>query len=93
MSELDIYARQGLGNSSGFGERPALLIVDFVNVLTVVVAGGVGDRAIAPHEATLFDMDWKYADLMTCEEVARKLDGTASAAEAMGVGESMGGIQ
>ena len=31
MSELEIYQRQGFGNSSGIGRRPALLIVDFVN--------------------------------------------------------------
>jgi maleamate amidohydrolase len=29
MTELDIYRRQNFGNSSGFGRRPALLIVDF----------------------------------------------------------------
>jgi maleamate amidohydrolase len=28
---LDIYRRQGIGFASGFGARPALLIVDFVN--------------------------------------------------------------
>ena len=31
MSELDIYQKQGFGNRSGIGQRPALLIVDFVN--------------------------------------------------------------
>ena len=31
MSELEIYHKQGFGNSSGIGQRPALLIVDFVN--------------------------------------------------------------
>jgi len=31
MSELEIYARQGFGNQSGFGDRPALLVVDFIN--------------------------------------------------------------
>ena len=31
MNELDIYARQGLGHQSGFGRKPALLVVDFVN--------------------------------------------------------------
>jgi maleamate amidohydrolase len=31
MDELAIYNNQGFGNSSGFGERPALLMVDFVN--------------------------------------------------------------
>ena len=29
MTELDVYRRQNFGNSSGFGRRPALLIVDF----------------------------------------------------------------
>jgi maleamate amidohydrolase len=29
MTDLDIYRRQNFGNSSGFGRRPALLIVDF----------------------------------------------------------------
>jgi maleamate amidohydrolase len=31
MDETEIYQRQGLGNRLGFGERPALLIIDFVN--------------------------------------------------------------
>ena len=31
MSELEIYQRQGFGNSSGIGRRPGLLIIDFVN--------------------------------------------------------------
>ena len=31
MDELEIYQKQGFGNSSGIGQRPALLIVDFVN--------------------------------------------------------------
>lgn len=30
MSELEVYARQGMGNASGFGVAPALCIVDFV---------------------------------------------------------------
>lgn len=43
------------------------------NFRTIVVTDGVGDRAIAPHEANLFDMEQKYADLMTAEEVASKI--------------------
>lgn len=31
MSELEIYQKQGFGNSNGMGQRPALLVVDFVN--------------------------------------------------------------
>jgi maleamate amidohydrolase len=34
------------------------------NFRTVVVTDCVGDRAIGPHEANLFDMGQKYADLM-----------------------------
>ena len=32
-----------------------------------------GDRAIGPHEANLFDMDQKYADVMSLEEVRDEL--------------------
>ena len=31
MSEIEVYQRQGFGHDSGFGQKPALLIVDFVN--------------------------------------------------------------
>jgi maleamate amidohydrolase len=34
------------------------------NFRTVVLTDCVGDRAQAPHEANLFDMEQKYADLM-----------------------------
>jgi maleamate amidohydrolase len=40
------------------------------NFRTIVVTDCVGDRAIAPHEANLFDMQQKYADLMTTAEIA-----------------------
>ena len=43
------------------------------NFQTVVVTDCVGDRAIAPHDANLFDMEQKYADLMTSEEVIAEL--------------------
>ena len=39
------------------------------NFRTVCVTDCVGDRAIAPHEANLFDMGQKYADLMTRAEL------------------------
>jgi maleamate amidohydrolase len=39
------------------------------NLRTIVVTDCVGDRALAPHEANLFDMGQKYADLMTCSDV------------------------
>ena len=41
--------------------------------LTIVVSDCVGDRAQAPHEANLFDMAQKYADVMTCDEVLARL--------------------
>jgi maleamate amidohydrolase len=46
-------------------------VVDAVsyNLRTVVLTDCVGDRAIGPHQANLFDMGQKYADLMTSEEV------------------------
>ena len=43
------------------------------NFRTIVVSDCVGDRALAPHEANLFDMEQKNADLMTCDEVVARL--------------------
>lgn len=37
----------------------------------------VADRASAPHEANLFDMQQKYADVVTLDEVLGYLDGLA----------------
>ena len=34
----------------------------------MVVTDCVGDRAQAPHEANLFDMEQKYADLVSLQE-------------------------
>ena len=50
------------------------------NFIPVVVTDCVGDRAIGPHEANLFDMGQKYADLMTRDQVIGKIDRTATAA-------------
>jgi maleamate amidohydrolase len=48
-------------------------VVDAVshNFRTIVLTDCVGDRAIGPHEANLFDMGQKYADLRTRDEVMR----------------------
>ena len=39
------------------------------NFRTIVASDGVGDRALGPHEANLFDMGQKYADLHKVEEI------------------------
>jgi len=46
-------------------------VVDSVsnNFRTIVLTDCVGDRAIEPHEANLFDMGQKYADLMDSRAV------------------------
>jgi maleamate amidohydrolase len=44
------------------------------NFRNIVVTDCVGDRAIEPHEANLFDMGQKYADLVTCREALGALD-------------------
>ena len=38
------------------------------NYRTTVVSNCCGDRALDPHEANLFDMGQKYADLLTADE-------------------------
>jgi maleamate amidohydrolase len=39
------------------------------NFRTIVATDCVGDRALGPHEANLFDMGQKYADLMTRAQI------------------------
>jgi maleamate amidohydrolase len=39
------------------------------NFRTIVAQDCVGDRALGPHEANLFDMRQKYADVMTAAEI------------------------
>lgn len=43
------------------------------NLRTMVATDCVGDRAIGPHEANLFDMGQKYADLMTRDQIIAAL--------------------
>ena len=46
---------------------------DFV---TLVVSDAVGDRALAPHQANLFDMSAKYADLISTNEAIKLIKTT-----------------
>jgi len=39
------------------------------NFRTIVAEDGVGDRALGPHEANLFDMRQKYADVMMIAQI------------------------
>jgi maleamate amidohydrolase len=40
----------------------------------IVLSDCVGDRAIAPHEANLFDMGQKYADVRTFADFMSELE-------------------
>jgi maleamate amidohydrolase len=44
-----------------------------MNFRAIVAVDAVGDRARGPHEANLFDMGQKYADLLTVEEILAAL--------------------
>ena len=46
--------------------------------LTVVVEEGVGDRAQGPHDANLFDIDAKYGDVVSVDEVNSYMKGLAT---------------
>ncbi len=50
-------------------------VVDAVgnNLRTIVATDCVGDRAMGPHEANLFDMGQKYADLMARDDIIAAL--------------------
>ena len=44
--------------------------------ITLVVSDAVGDRAPGPHEANLFDMSAKYADLISTSEAIKLIEKT-----------------
>ena len=46
---------------------------------TIVAMDCCGDRALGPHEANLFDMGQKYADLVSGEEALAKARAAAAA--------------
>jgi maleamate amidohydrolase len=43
------------------------------NFRPIVATDCVGDRALGPHEANLFDMGQKYADLLTAQDIMAAL--------------------
>jgi maleamate amidohydrolase len=47
---------------------------------TIVARDCVGDRSLRAHEANLFDMEQKYADLMDCEAIVAALREPVAAA-------------
>jgi maleamate amidohydrolase len=55
-------------------------VVDAVshNLRTIVATDCVGDRALGPHEANLFDMGQKYADLMPSGAIMDALRGATA---------------
>ena len=50
--------------------RAAVIDAMSLNFRPVVLTDCVGDRAMGPHDANLFDMGQKYANLMTASDVA-----------------------
>ena len=44
--------------------------------VTLVVSDAVGDRADGPHQANLFDMSAKYADLLTTQDAIKYFNDT-----------------
>jgi maleamate amidohydrolase len=57
-------------------------VVDSIshNFRTIVARDCVGDRALGPHEANLFDMGQKYADLMERDEIIAAISARSHAA-------------
>ena len=53
--------------------RASVIDAMSMNYRTVVASDCVGDRALGPHAANLFDMGQKYADLLTAAEIIEAL--------------------
>lgn len=52
------------------------------NFRPIVLSDCVGDRALGPHEANLFDLGQKYADLMRAADLIAVLDGSPATSAA-----------
>jgi hypothetical protein len=76
-----VYDAAGLGGPLPLGRRPAILVVDLSlgftdpasplgsdSVVLCVPRECVGDRAAAPHEASLVDIHAKYADVVSLDD-------------------------
>jgi maleamate amidohydrolase len=57
--------------------RASVIDAASYNLRTIVIRDCVGDRALEPHEANLFDMDAKYGDVVSKSEVMRFLSSLA----------------
>ncbi|MFI0846462.1 isochorismatase family protein [Mesorhizobium sp. IMUNJ 23232] len=53
--------------------RASVIDAMSLNYRTVVATDCVGDRALGPHHANLFDMGQKYSDLLTAAEIIEAL--------------------
>ena len=53
--------------------RASVIDAMSMNYRTVIASDCVGDRALGPHDANLFDMGQKYADLLTAAEIIAAL--------------------
>lgn len=53
--------------------RASVIDAMSMNYRTVLATDCVGDRALGPHEANVFDMGQKYSDLMTAPEIIATL--------------------
>jgi maleamate amidohydrolase len=55
--------------------RASVIDAMSLNYRTVIATDCVGDRALGPHDANLFDMGQKYSDLLTRDEIISELKG------------------
>lgn len=69
-SDAEFFKQRGFGMRMGFGERSALLVIDMVKAFTnpQMMLG-----AVAAHEQSLFDLQAKYADVVSLDEALQYL--------------------
>ncbi len=60
--------------------RASVIDASAHNFRPIVITDCVGDRALGPHEANLFDMGQKYADLLSVAELRAAVGANAAAA-------------
>ena len=85
--DLATYDKGAFGNAIGMGARAAVTDAFSHNFRVIVVEEACGDRSQAAHQANLFDMDMKFADVEKLDDVAAALQrhyGAAAKRQAAG---------
>ena len=82
--DLDIYEKQGFGNRIGFGGKPALIVIDFINAFNDPdMFGGGSIQSAIDHteESAATEGCWDSRVISICRSPSRRMPMPPTAAK------------